>query len=380
MTGRDMGIITFPLSVSGTTPLSHLVEIVHEISGSLYLVTGNEGYRAFMDDPRIVTVGISHEYSEHMILKLVRYLRLQLAMTFTVLRLSKHVNTWIFFIGGESLVLPMAAARLGGARTAIMLAGFPTRDPAAGERYLSESLHFLSSITFRLADRVIVYSGRIVNERGLEKYLEKIEIAGEHYLDFSLFQKKSPISDRKDIVGYIGRLNKVKGIFDFVEAIPKVLEKKSDVSFLIVGDGPQRERVIDLINTLQISKNVTFIGWAPHDQLPDYLNELKLLVLPSYAEGLPNIVLEAMACATPVLATPVGCVPDIVRDGETGFILPDNSPDSIAEGILRALDHPELERIAESGYELVRQGYTFEHAVCRYREIVESMEASRYYA
>jgi glycosyltransferase involved in cell wall biosynthesis len=374
MTDRTMGIITFPLSVSGTTPLSHLVEIAHEISGSLYLVTGNEGYRAFMNDQRIVTVGFSHEYSEHIVKKLLQYLRLQLGMTYAVLRLKGRVQTWVFFIGGEGLPLPMAAARLTGARTAIMLAGFPTRDPAAGEKYLSRSLHLLSSITFRLADRIIVYSGSIVKERGLEEYLEKIEVAGEHFLDFSRFQNSVPVAERENIVGYIGRLNKVKGIFNFIEAIPKVLEKQSDISFLIVGDGPQRERAEELIRTLQISENVNFVGWAPHDQLPRYLNELKVLVLPSYTEGLPNVVLEAMACATPVLATPVGCVPDIVRDGETGFILPDNTPDSIANGILRAISHQELGRIAENGCELIRREYTFEHAVCRYREIIERME------
>jgi len=116
MTGRAMGSITCPLSFSGTTPLSHLVEIVTEISGSLYLVTGNEGYRAFVDDPRIVTVGISHEYSEHMVLKLVRYLRLQLAMTLTVLRRSRHVSTWIFFIAGVRPRLAHDAHPAGGGR------------------------------------------------------------------------------------------------------------------------------------------------------------------------------------------------------------------------------------------------------------------------
>ena len=77
-----------------------------------------------------------------------------------------------------------------------------------------------------------------------------------------------------------------------------------------------------------VNKNVTLVGWISHDELPSYLNMLKLLVVPSYTEGLPNIVIEAMSCGTPVLATPVGGVPDLIEDGITGFILEDNFPET----------------------------------------------------
>ena len=86
---------------------------------------------------------------------------------------------------------------------------------------------------------------------------------------------------------------------------------------------------------------------GPHQELPDYLTRLKLLVLPSYTEGLPNNVLEAMACGTPVLATSVGAIPDVVpRDKETGFLVRDNSPPCLAKNIVEALTDPELKRIA----------------------------------
>jgi len=94
------------------------------------------------------------------------------------------------------------------------------------------------------------------------------------------------------------------------------------------------------------------------------------LVLPSYTEGLPNIMLEAMACGTPVLATPVGAIPDVIRDGKTGFIMEDNSPKCIAENVVRALEHPDLEEIAEAGRRFVEEEFTFERAVEKWRGIL----------
>jgi len=90
-------------------------------------------------------------------------------------------------------------------------------------------------------------------------------------------------------------------------------------------------------------------------EMPAYLNKLKLLIIPSSSEGVPTILLEAMTCGTPALATPVGGIPDILKDGENGFILPDNSPRSIVQGIIRALGHPRLSEIAENAQKLLAE-------------------------
>jgi len=93
--------------------------------------------------------------------------------------------------------------------------------------------------------------------------------------------------------------------------------------------------------------------------------------LPSYTEGLPNVMLEGMACGTPVLATPVGAIPDVIKDGETGFIMEDNSPACIAENIERALNNPDLERIIENARELVEKEFTYEATVERYKKALD---------
>ena len=80
-----------------------------------------------------------------------------------------------------------------------------------------------------------------------------------------------------------------------------------------------------------------------------------------------------MACETPVLATPVGGIPDLIKDGETGFIMENNSPECIAENIIRVLGHPNLEKIVKNARELVEKEFTYEAAVERYKKILENI-------
>ena len=114
------------------------------------------------------------------------------------------------------------------------------------------------------------------------------------------------------------------------------------------------------------------LRWIPHDELPRYLNELRLFVLPSYTEGLPHTLLEAMACGTPVLATPVGAIPDVIKDEETGFIMENNSPACIAENIVRALAHPNINEIIKNAHTLIEENYNYQAAVDGYRIILSS--------
>ena len=82
-------------------------------------------------------------------------------------------------------------------------------------------------------------------------------------------------------------------------------------------------------------------------------------------------MLEAMACGTPVLAAKVGAIPDIITDGKTGFIMENNSPECIAENVIRALNTPNLEEISENGRKFVEENFTFESAVARWNGVLK---------
>jgi glycosyltransferase involved in cell wall biosynthesis len=101
------------------------------------------------------------------------------------------------------------------------------------------------------------------------------------------------------------------------------------------------------------------------------LNELQLLVLPSApTEGLPTVILEAMGCGTPVYATPVSGVPDVVRNDETGFLMESDRATVIRDDIVEILGRTDLDRISAAGHKLISEEYSFTAAVDRYQTIL----------
>jgi glycosyltransferase involved in cell wall biosynthesis len=364
----NIGIVTFPIEEAGVVPIENLVAISSRLSSKLYLISGNAGDSLSGSRQIDRYIGIKHTSGANLFTRIIRYVYTQLRISYNIVKLTPSTDIWFFFGGGEGLVLPVLTARLLGKTSLLALAASETAiTKARGER-LFRPLTILGWLSLGLYNRLIIYSPNLIKDWHLEKYRHKISIGHQHLLDFSRFKVIRPLGERDNLVGYIGRLNQEKGPLNFVEAVPKVVATGGEARFLIGGDGPLRSQVEQYANKLK--DRVRFAGWISHDELPTYLNELKLLVLPSYTEGLPNTILEAIACGTPVLATPVGAIPDVIKDGETGFIMEDNSPECIAENILRALNHPELERITRNARAFVEREFSYEKAVEMYKNVL----------
>ena len=370
-----IGIVTFPVSQAGAVPLANLVDILSPLSSELHLITGGAGATLFAENNNVYTYGVEHgTRAKTIFARVINYAWTQSRISCQLTKLTRNVDFWIFFIGGEGLVLPMLTAKLLRKGVVIASAGSGLKVARARGDPLAKVSALLQGITYRLSNRIIMYSERLVDEHSLQKYRNKISIAQKHFIDFDKFKVKKKFDERDNLVGYIGALSKIKGVPNLLEAMPRVLAEKSDVEFVIGGEGELKGEVEQYLAEGNLNSKARFVGWIPHDELPDYLNKLKLLVLPSYTEGLPNIILEAMACGTPVLATPVGGVPDVIKDGETGFITEDNSPECITRNIIRALKHPSLGKIAHNARSLVEQEYTYEKAVERYRNILVNLK------
>jgi glycosyltransferase involved in cell wall biosynthesis len=265
--------------------------------------------------------------------------------------------------------LALIVAKMLHKKVILIISGSDEDSVKATSEKLSIPLLPIQHMNFAISDKIMIYSKNIISEYGLQQHNNKTCIAHHHFIDFEKFNLRKPLKERAALVGYIGRLSQEKGILNFLDATSRV-EAENGIRFLIGGDGQLRPQVERFIQN-SLSDRIKFVGWINHDDLPAYLNELKLLVLPSYTEGLPNIALEAMACGTPVLATPVGSIPDIIKNNENGFIMANNSPECIAKNIIRALNHPQLEQIAQNAYAMVKKEFDFEKAVASFREIFD---------
>ncbi len=378
MRKRDLniGVVTFPVSEKGLVPLRNLVDILCPLANNVYLITGNVGHSLFVENKNVHIYGVEHKAgARDVFARAINYVWTQSRISCKLMKLTKEVDFWLFFIGAEGLVLPMLTAKLLGKGVIIASAGSGLKVAQAQRDPLAKILALLQSITYRLCDRIIIYSEKIIEEHDLQKYRNKIYIAPRHFLDINIFRITKPLEERDCCVGYIGALSKAKGVPNFLEAIPRVLEEKNNLEFFIGGSGQLQGEIEVYLENRGLNRKVKLLGWIPHDEISNYLNDLKLLVLPSYTEGLPNIILEAMACGTIVLATPVGAIADLIENGKTGFIMEDNSPECIATNIIRVLNHPSLVQITRNARALVETQFTYEKAVERYRKILSQLPA-----
>lgn len=368
-----IAVINIPLTVkSGNIPLSNLLDILLANSSKLYLVSGKIDMD-FLKGKNINLYTINHSKCSNVLLRVFKYIYAQLKISFVLLSKLRNIEMFFFFIGGEQLILPILTAKILRKKIVLILAGNPSKVSAVNEDPFSGIIELLSKINMRFVDRIIVYSNSVIQERNLKKFESKIIIASEHIIDFNIFYIKKNLKDRKNVIGFFGDLGNLKGVMNLLFAIPEILNHRKDLLFLIGGEGVLKEKIESYIIENELSENVKLTGWIQHKDIPHYLSQLKLLVLPSYTEGLPNIIIEAMACGTPVIATAVGAIPDIIIDEKTGFIMENNTPTSISDAILRALNDPELDEISKSSHLLVVNKFTYNKQINRYNKIITDM-------
>ena len=372
---KNIGIVTAPGLTTGAIALSSLIEILHSFSSGLYVITDNREVRLLEKDSEnihILKVMPPEWKSKGILTRVENNIYIQLRILAKIVKSARNVDLWIFLFA-EGLLLPMLTAKLLRKKTVLAFTGSGTNVKAdeITKDPLTTAIALLQNVNYMLADIIVIRSENIIAEQSMEKYQNKIAIGNEHFLNFTAFKIQQPLGERKNLIGYMGRLHEIKGILNFVKAIPIILQERNDIRFLIGGEGQLREKLVTYLCQAGLGDKVTFMGWIPHDELPNYLNKLKLLVVPSYTETGPYIAFEAMACGTPVLATSVGSIPDVIKDGETGFILEDNSPECIARNVVMVLNYLDLDEIVKNARELVKKEFTYEAAVESYRKILD---------
>jgi glycosyltransferase involved in cell wall biosynthesis len=242
-----------------------------------------------------------------------------------------------------------------------------------------KTLHKMAySVAKRNMNLVVTVSDAINRKTVAERNMPVDRVKTIHYgvdldkfntngVDTAVKRRELGLSEDELLVGVVARLNEQKGHKYLVAAAPEIVKQFPHVRFVFVGDGPLRADIEKQIDDLGISRHFTFLGFR--DDVHEILKVFDIFVLPSLYEGLPNVVLEAMAAGKPIIATAVDGTPEAVADGETGLLVPSREPEPLKSAIIKLVSDEKTRLVmarnarkrAESHFSLEKQVRAFEN-------------------
>ncbi|MBN1893813.1 glycosyltransferase [bacterium] len=232
----------------------------------------------------------------------------------------------------------------------------------------------------RLADGVVSVSQATADwlhtKRGVP--LNKIRVI-PYGVDLNLFaarnagtvRKRLGLRRRDVVVGMVGRLHPQKGHRYLIQAAPAIVKKNPAVRFLLIGDGELRQELKSQVKALGLEKHFMFLGFR--DDVHQLIQAIDIFTLPSLYEGLPNVILEAMAAGKPVVATPADGTRELIETGNTGILVPPKDPPALAAAINRLIGNERLAAaMGRRGLEKIVRDHSLESQVRAFEELYEN--------
>jgi glycosyltransferase involved in cell wall biosynthesis len=234
---------------------------------------------------------------------------------------------------------------------------------------------------FERADAVIAVSQSLLRD-ALNLYpsmRDKAQVI-PNSLDASWFDKPvvQPTDDERHVL-FVGRFHIVKGIDILLRAWSLLQGHVAGINLWLVGEGEELGSLRSLSDHLGVSKSVRFKGYRAQEELPSLYRAAEIVVLPSRNEGLPRTALEAGACGAICVGARTGGIPETILDGVTGFLVDPESPEALAQGMLRALCLPESDkrRMSAAARAHIQQNFNQETMVARYEQLFQSILRKR---
>jgi len=238
---------------------------------------------------------------------------------------------------------------------------------------------------YRLAqaktDRVVTVSRALQRTVIRDRHVTPEKVITIPYgVDVSVFGRRNGSIKREQLglqkedllIGVVARLTEQKGHTYLIKAAPEIVEAFPEVKFLFVGDGPLRQKLEAEVNERNLASHFRFLGFR--GDVPDLLHLFDLFVLPSLYEGLPNVVLEAMAASRAVVATAVDGTPEAIVDGQTGVLVPPKNPSALGKAISGLLASPERRRqLGENARRRVETCFSLQAQVAQFEELYHSL-------
>jgi glycosyltransferase involved in cell wall biosynthesis len=316
----------------------------------------------------------SEARAENAVGRLLRFVFSPLQLAWSIARNDAailHVNTSLNKAYWRDLAY-VAVAKLLGAAVVFQVHGgalpeqfMPTR---AGRAFLRWTLRIPDVIVLLARVELEAYR-RFVPEQTLAMLPNGIDCAS--YLRYSrpAVDPQAPLR-----LAYVGRLAAEKGLHETLDALQMLAQRGIPARLVIAGGGPEEPRLRARASQLGLKECVEFIGPVFGDEKARLLTRSDVLMLPSYAEGLPYALLEGMAAGAVPVATPVGAIPDVVVDGLHGFLVPARDPQAIAQALARvSADRATLVRMSAASRKRITGAYSIDRLAARLGEIYQEL-------
>ncbi len=269
---------------------------------------------------------------------------------------------------------------LTGTPSVIEIQGEIFKKPGQRQNFKSQLLQKIGRFAMKKAARIRVISCAIFNqvkEQGIKE--NKIRLVSLR-VDLKLFNPNLWISETYKsgdkvgmTLGYIGRLVEGKGLEDLLEAV-KIL-KSQNLEFrtwnlVIYGTGPLEVRLKEMAEDLKIDDKIDWRGFVSYSKVPEALTQIDIFVYPSWHEGFGRSIMEALAMEKAVVATRVGGIPDLIKDGENGFLISPHNPEELARKIKELAENEELrEKFGKEGREYVSKNYEWHDGIKKFSDL-----------
>ena len=187
-------------------------------------------------------------------------------------------------------------------------------------------------------------------------------------------RKKLRISLKKIVIIFVGGLVKSKGIFELLSAFTKLNYKYSNLYLILIGNIPDRTALDKIVSSNYLNNKIYIVSEIPQNEIPYWLSASDIFVFPTYNEGLPNALMEAMACGLPVIATKVGGIPEVVRDGQNGILIDKKSVISIEHSIEKLINNKNMcKKMGEYGRTIIEENFSWDSSAKKLTEIYNKL-------
>lgn len=190
-------------------------------------------------------------------------------------------------------------------------------------------------------------------------------------LESNFYTDVTEVSPQKNSMVCVGRICEQKGQLLLIEALKKLHDNGVTMSLVLAGDGEMREEVEALIEQYQLTSHVTITGWISSDEVRQHILSTEVMVLPSFAEGLPVVIMEAMSLKKPVISTYVAGIPELVKHQENGWLCAAGDVEALAEVMQESLSTTKEKRIKMADM-------AYENVVARHNIDIEAAKLAEY--